>query len=327
MTDSDFIAVLSTIFPDKQFPRPFHLLQAASAIDAGSSVKEAAHEARTTRAMLERVRGSGSRVATVLRLADLQTNQTELKRITLILGQMTLGGIAERVFEELYKEEMATEAFALQDVRETRTDTDYRVLNGQRRRVFRLNIKFHGSRFRRAPELVDLPPEDCFALATYKIHSALQKQHEEGLPYIFAIVGVATLTGEAVGSALPPEYATAAALVHASKGVVRKRDFEDAIVAHLLRANLPAMGDLYAQIKAAEWYVLSARRADLLLRGKLFDRVYALRIRGFARVFRGAELDMHFSLSKDLNTLHSFLSVLKSEGMQKVVTLLERGVF
>jgi hypothetical protein len=35
----------------------------------------------------------------------------------------------------------------------------------------------------------------------------------------------------------------------------------------------------------------------------LGSRVYALKIRGFAQQFRGAELDMHFSLKNDLVTM------------------------
>jgi len=73
--------------------------------------------------------------------------------------------------------------------------------------------------------------------------------------------------------------------------------------------------------------VLSARKADNLLRELLFERVYALKIRGFAQQFRGAELDMHFSLKADLVTLKEFLQVLKQEGQTKVTSLLERGTW
>ena len=73
------------------------------------------------------------------------------------------------------------------------------------------------------------------------------------------------------------------------------------------------------------WYMLSARRADRLVREKLFDRVFALRVPGFARAFRGAELDMHFSLSEDLTPLPEFLAALRDRGPQAVSTILERG--
>ena len=64
---------------------------------------------------------------------------------------------------------MHSEEFELRDLREGRTDTDYRLYNGRGRPIYRVNIKFHGSPFRRAPEMVGLESDDCFALATYKI--------------------------------------------------------------------------------------------------------------------------------------------------------------
>ena len=54
-----------------------------------------------------------------------------------------------------------------------------------------------------------------------------------------------------------------------------------------------------SRIRTAEWYVLSARKAFILLHSLLIERVYALRVRNFTQAFRGAEVDMHFSLKKD----------------------------
>jgi hypothetical protein len=48
-------------------------------------------------------------------------------------------------------------------------------------------------------------------------------------------------------------------------------------------------------------------------------------MRSFARVFGRAELDMHFSLSKDLIPLRQFLTTLREGGPQRVTTLMERG--
>ena len=81
----------------------------------------------------------------------------------------------------------------------------------------------------------------------------------------------------------------------------------------------------YSRIRSAEWHVLSARKADKLLRELLFERVYALKIRGFAQQFRGAELDMHFSLKRDLVMFRHFLRTLQGEGQTKMASLLERG--
>lgn len=197
--------------------------------------------------------------------------------------------------------------------------------NGGGRPLYRLNIKFHGSQFKRAPELVGLGATDTFALATYKIKNALDKQDEEHLPYIFAIVGVPHLTGAVVAQRLPEALGEAAAIIAEAPGMTRARDFEDEVVRHLVDANSPVFTETLREIEHAQWYVLSARRAFALLREHLFERVYALRVRGFAQQFRGAELDMHFSLSRDLTPLAEFFRALRDEGQTKVAGLLERG--
>jgi hypothetical protein len=88
----------------------------------------------------------------------------------------------------------------------------------------------------------------------------------------------------------------------------------------IVEAKSAAFTAVYDRIREAPWYVLSARKADNLLRELLFDRVFAMKIRGFAQQFRGAELDMHFSLKKDLVTFKAFLAILKQEGQTKVAS-------
>jgi hypothetical protein len=80
------------------------------------------------------------------------------------------------------------------------------------------------------------------------------------------------------------------------------------------------------QLEAADWRVLSAAKADRLLRDLLFDRVYAVRVRGFAQNYRNAELDMHFSLSGDLTTLHDFLRIYKDSGLHGLTSHLSRAL-
>ncbi|MBI2767656.1 MAG: hypothetical protein HYX53_17300 [Chloroflexi bacterium] len=260
-----------------------------------------------------------------LGLSQSNIQPGDVRKATLILGQLLLGASAERAFEDRYRAEMVGREFDLIDLRESRSDTDYRLLNGNGRPIFRINIKFFGSQFRRAQELVGLVPEDTFALATYKIHSALEKQHRESLPYLFIIVGVAGLGAEVVGQSLPSEVVEAVALLSKSQRLPGKRNIEDTLVRHLLAQQDPAAVSTYASIAQADWFVLSARRAEALLKEKLFERAYALRIRGFARVFGGAELDMHFSLSDDLMPLSEFLAILRDEGVAKGITMAERG--
>ncbi len=327
MTDERFVVLLSEIFGAKRWPKPLHLLQAAIAVDGGRDLGGAAKTAATSRGRLEAVVGSDSRVRHLLGAGVADVDERNKRKATQVLGQLLLGRCAELAFEEIYRAEMHAHELELRDVRESRTDTDYRLYNGKGHPIYRINIKFHGARFRRASELVGLEPPDCFALATYKIFSALRKQEDEGLPYLFAVVGVPHLTGEVVGGKIPTETVDATALIHQAPRATGKRDFEDAIIDHLVRAQHRVFVDTRQQIVNVDWFILSACKANKLLRERRFDRVYALRIHGFAQQFRGAELDMHFSLSNDLVPLREFLRVLWEEGMTKVTTLMERGDF
>jgi hypothetical protein len=188
-----------------------------------------------------------------------------------------------------------------------------------------VNIKFHGSLFKRAKEMVGLEPDDCFALATYKIAGALQKQKKDELPYIFVIVSVPNLTAESVGASVPPDLQEFPARIAASKRAPGKRNFEDHVVEVLEQEEHPAFQATRDRIANANWYVLGARKAEKLLRALLFDRVFALRTPGFARQFGSAELNMHFSLSRDMTPLVKYLETLRDAGYPKVTTLLERG--
>lgn len=175
--------------------------------------------------------------------------------------------------------------------------------------------------------MVGLEPTDCFPLATYKIHAALQQQDQEHLPYVFAVVVVPDLNAAAVAEAIPEIDIRPLALLFASGVVTRKRDFEDAYVSQVVSARSAAFTTAYERIRNADWYVLSARRADNLLHERLFERVYALRVPGFTRQFGGAEVDMHFSLSMDLVNLPEFLRVLRADGQGKITAMLERGTY
>jgi hypothetical protein len=288
--------ILQIVFPDSRPPKPLHLVNPVIRVRNGSlTVPEAARLAGTTQQRIHRLAVSDDCLVDLLG-EDPQVAPETQQRVRDSLGQLLIGNLAERVFEEFYRINVGTSDLELRDDRTTRGDTDYLVFNGSGRQVFRINIKFHGSQFRKARELVGLDPEDCFALATYKIHSALQKQEAEHLPYIFVIVGVPGLTGSVVGAAVPSDFVDLCALVRDAKALTGVRTVEDQIVDRL--AEEPetfgldaALREFRSRIEQANWYVLSARRAFQLLVEKLFERAYALRVRGFARNYRGAELD------------------------------------
>ena len=253
--------------------------------------------------MLEKARDAADPVRSVFGVGLPEVPDAVAARARRSLGQLVIGNIAERVFERIYRSTMgATTEFRLEQTRTSRTDTDYRVLNGSRRPVFRVNIKFHGSLFRNARTMVNLDPEDCFALATYKIHGALQKQVQEHLPYLFVIVTVPDLRADAVGEQIPEDLVSFASLTSVLPKIQGKRAIEDKIVDALSERTQDfgwegVWSGWEQRISAARWNVLSARKAVLLLKERLFERVYALRVRGFAQNYRGAESDMHFSLA------------------------------
>ena len=88
---------------------------------------------------------------------------------------------------------------------------------------------------------------------------------------------------------------------------------------------LPAFLALRMSRVFSGFLVISARRADRLLREKLFERVFAVRVRAFNRSYGGAELNMHLSLSQDMTPLSDFLQIMKDKGVHGVPAGIERG--
>lgn len=326
MTATEFKRILHQLFGPRGWPKPLHQLLGLSLVEEGWDVSEAARSVGTTPSLLERLRIEPRPLFAVLGLEDGQVSESSHERAARKLPELLVGRAAELAFEQIYKAEMHTEELELQDTRESRTDTDYRVYNGSGRPIYRLNIKFHGAEFRRSYELVGIEPDDCFPLATYKIYSALQKQEQEALPYLFAIVGIRGLTAERVKEGVPPSLIEFLALLYDSKKATRKRDFEDRLVELMAAQQLPIFRRTLGELESADWQVLSARRADLLVREKLYDRIFALRVPRFAQAFRGAELNMHFSVTNDMVPLREFLQTLKLDGHPKVATMIERGL-
>lgn len=325
------LGLMARLYPS-ELPKPFPLLAGLQRVKAGEAAGVAAKAARTTRKRLEHLAADDDPVRAVFGCGLAEAGMEEaLSRPRAMLGQLLLGELAERAFERIYKTTMGTDELVLEDDRGSRNETDYRVLNGHRRPVFRINIKFYGTLFRNALDLVGLAPEDCFALATYKIYQGLKKQEDEKLPYLFVIVGVPGMTGAGVGASIPEDMAHLVSLVHAGQGIPGKRLIEERIVEYLLASPQPEpygtrLAGFREAIQSAAWYVLSARRGAQLLRDKLFERVYAVRVRAFARNYRNAELDMHFSLASDLTPLPNFLATLKDRGLHGLSVELERGL-
>ena len=233
-----------------------------------------------------------------------EPSEERVRRAKQGIAQMILATMAEQHFEYQATETLGEHGFYIEDDRVGRTDTDYRVIDQARRPLVRINIKFHGTLFREAREYVGLEPNDCFALAAYKIHGALRRQNEERLPYVFLVISVPALPREAIAQGISDDLAWLAA--------VSDRTTEEAIVWRLGRE--PWADAMREDVRNGEFRVISARRASDLMRNRLFDRVHALRLRGFNRVFRGAEINMHLSLSTEMIPSGTFWTCLRPGG-------------
>jgi hypothetical protein len=326
---ADLLAVCDELYGGEELPKPLGILKACFENSTVANARLLASSLRTSSAKLNRVLAASDPLRECLGVSlDAQTDEA-IGRARSILGQLLLGALAESAFEELYRARIGSDDLRLEDRREGRTETDYRVLNGEGRQVFRLNIKFHGTRFERARDLVGLDPDDCFALATYKIHQAEARERAEVSPYVFAIVSAPGMTAERAGLAIPERFACLAAIVSASK-LPGKRSVEDRIIARIV-ASAPgsvvsASVDEFAdRIRSAPWRLLSARKAKRLLQELLFERVYAVRVRAFARNYRNAEVDMHFSLDSDMTSIDDFLRRVKERGIHGITALLTAG--
>jgi hypothetical protein len=231
------------------------------------------------------------------------------------IAQILLGQLAEEHFEANSVGPLGAQGFRVEDERIGRTDTDYRLLDPDGRPVCRLNIKFHGTLFKQAVEYVGLDPQDCFALATYKIHGALQRQNDERVPYVFLIISVPDFPRDLIEKNISDDWAWLASL--------SGRAVEEAIARRV--TGSPWVSTVRRKIQESTFRVISARRADNLLRTLLFDRVHALRLRGFNQNFRGAEINMHLSLSREMIGYDEFLGLLAAYGSRDVTVRLDRG--
>lgn len=324
----ELAAAAVAVYAGTKLPKPLDALVALQGVRNGSATPKSLHYLLRARVEALDTRADPVQAAFEVDLAALPAKvQQKARKGELMVGQLIIGTLAEQAFEAIYRERLGKSEFKLDDYRGVRIDTDYRVLNGGGRPLFRINSKFHGSRFRQAKEMVGLEPEDCFPLATYKIWSARQKEDAEHLPYLFLVIST-PITAESVAAQVPEEFRTLVRYVHASSVAEGKRTLEERIVDRLLE-------DLTFEVHAAKWRtdlanatwrVFSARRAEKLLREKLWERVFAVRTRNFTQAFRNAELDMHFSLSVDMTPLEDLLTILAKEGSQAIVGRCTAGV-
>lgn len=235
------------------------------------------------------------------------------------IAQMLLGTLTERRFES--EDITAGRPLTIEKRVAERSDTDYVINDASGRPLFRMNIKFHGTLFRSAREIVGLEPEDCFALATYKISNALQRQHQDRFPYVFLVLSIPGLSAAAIEGFVPED------LVWALCALKGKRVVEEAMAQELSQpAFQQQFQDVLLRMTEGQFRVISARKAYTLMRGDLmFDRVFALKVPRFTQNYRNAEIDMHLSLSREMVPLREFMALVDRESPHVVNVMLDRG--
>jgi hypothetical protein len=229
---------------------------------------------------------------------------------------MVLGRLAERRFELLVPSLTAGRNVSIEPRLADRSTTDYLLKDGNGNPVCRINIKFHGTLFRDALTNVGLAPDDCFALATYKIHSALERQQQDGFPYVFFVLSIPNLTAASVAESVPADLVWALAVVDG------KRIVEEAI-ADVLRGPEyeHRFQELLLRMGEGQFRIVSARKAANLLKTLLFERVYAIRV---PRFVQATQVNMHFSLSTDLAPIEDFLRLIDGP-LHILAVRLDRG--
>ncbi len=244
-----YVSLLDTLHLDS----PSKLLARARAvlrINSGETVEAVGESAglpiRFLLVWLESINSEGLHVW----LKKPEVTPERMARARAGLAQMLVGMIAEEHFESISKQIIGDQGYQIQDERVGRTDTDYRLIASDSRAICRFNIKFHGTKFEKAKEWVELDPDDCFALATYKIDAALKKQDAERLPFVFLVISVLNVPRSTVQESVSYEWAWLAAL--------SDRATEEAIVARL--AQEPWVEPIRRQVRAAQFRVMSARR-------------------------------------------------------------------
>jgi hypothetical protein len=135
-----------------RWPKPLHLIQGALLVEAGTDPTEAARIVGTTRARVETVSNSGDPVGSALGVRESDVSEDALKKLRRNVGQLVLGRAAEIAFEDICRAGIDHNEFAISDLRTGRTNTDYRLLNGSSRPLYRFDVKFFGSVFRRGAE-------------------------------------------------------------------------------------------------------------------------------------------------------------------------------
>ena len=107
----DLDRLVRQVFGDEPPPKPLNLLKAIRLIRAGRSIREATTEGRTTLSRLSQLMSASDPILAILGGEAPALVDTVEKAVRQSLGQLVIGNVAERVFEEIYKTTLGTSEY------------------------------------------------------------------------------------------------------------------------------------------------------------------------------------------------------------------------
>lgn len=323
--------LLSEIYEEPTLWRPLERLRAvvlaAEGKDERSIAKALGRSGGTVRAWLEGFRAGGVRG-----LLGEPTGSDEVERHLQIFSNLLVAQLGEEIFMPLMGEAMIGMGYRVVDRRAAHAEQDFDIQDEADHPALSVNVKVHSSQFRNAPQVVGLAADDCFALALYKILSAFKQGRETGVPFLF-LVSIRWGIVEEVVRRVPADLGEVVELVFRARAQGKRRA-EDRLVQHAVQ-RLREIGtwdeliDMLAH--EGDHRVLSAKKALDLFMDRFDPRCPALSIREFGRAFGGqrgvaAEINMHFSITEEMEPLERALSNLEREGLGWFRRLVDAGM-
>jgi len=323
--------LLSDIYDEPMLWRPLERLRAVILAAEGegerSIAKALGRSVGTVRSWLEGFRTGGLRG-----LLGEPTGPDQAERHLQIFSNLLVAQLGEEIFEPLMGRPVGEMGYRVVDRRAEHAEQDFDIQDGAGRPALSVNVKVHSSRFRNAPQVVGLAADDCFALALYKILSAFKQSRETGVPFLF-LVSIRWGIVEEVMSRVPEDLGEAVELVFRARAQGKRRA-EDRLVQHAVGRlrEVGTWGELIDMLThEGDHRVLSAKKALDLFMDRFDPRCPALSIREFGRAFGGqrgvaAEINMHFSITEEMEPLERALSNLEREGLEWFRRLVDAGM-
>lgn len=234
--------------------------------------------------------------------------------VTLFLGRLG----EESFLKDAEQTLPIAEGFRIERVAEDRRygATDIEIQRGEVT-LLRANVKVHATQFKKAKSFVGLDPEDCFALALYKILNGIKLERSTEIPFVF-IVYVNWNVGETLQRDLynklrntPMHEEINTLFSRRRRNRTEEDQLIDRVITYLKSINV---WDEYVQlIRASNKRVISAEKGLNLVIEHLDSRIPTLKSSYLARriLTGGGEVDMHFSISEEMTDMWLFLQAIR----------------